>query len=399
MTRPRSHRRLASLLAAGATSVLAAAAPQDLYAVGRGAGGVAFSVDVEQGTMQLLSSHPAVDYYGASRSADGEFLVCDGYNSLFLLDAASGNLTILGSTPVLFGEIAQDPVSGTIYCAHYTGYLLEMDPVTYGWTFLGQLTGVASTRLLGLAWDSVGGRLLGLDQDLRLVLEIDPRTLQAAPIASIPALGPTFVSDLWIDPVSGRTFLAEGGFSAAENGVWEMDLATGSTWLIARPPATAPARIFGLGGGPGLRDAVGQRYCSPAVPNASGLSGRLEVAGSPSVAAPGLALGAHDLPVSATVMFIASLQAGSIGQPGGSVGVLCLDGPIGRFNRPGQIVTADRFGQARLPVDLARLPHPALGVVAGLPDETWRFQAWYRDTAGGVATSNFTDAVAVTLTP
>jgi hypothetical protein len=30
-----------------------------------------------------------------------------------------------------------------------------------------------------------------------------------------------------------------------------------------------------------------------------------------------------------------------------------------------------------------------------LPGEIWRFQAWFRDSIGGVATSNFTDAAAV----
>jgi len=29
------------------------------------------------------------------------------------------------------------------------------------------------------------------------------------------------------------------------------------------------------------------------------------------------------------------------------------------------------------------------------PDQTWNFQAWYRDSFGGAATSNFTDAVSV----
>ena len=29
--------------------------------------------------------------------------------------------------------------------------------------------------------------------------------------------------------------------------------------------------------------------------------------------------------------------------------------------------------------------------------ETWSFQTWHRDSAGGQATSNFTDAVGVTF--
>ena len=53
------------------------------------------------------------------------------------------------------------------------------------------------------------------------------------------------------------------------------------------------------------------------------------------------------------------------------------------------------FGTADVLVDLNDLPQPS-GSVAALAGETWNFQAWFRDVAGGAATSNFSDAWQVT---
>ena len=50
-----------------------------------------------------------------------------------------------------------------------------------------------------------------------------------------------------------------------------------------------------------------------------------------------------------------------------------------------------------LAIDLTAIPEgPAVASAAA--GDTWRFQAWFRD-ANPTATSNFTDAVAVTFTP
>ena len=47
-------------------------------------------------------------------------------------------------------------------------------------------------------------------------------------------------------------------------------------------------------------------------------------------------------------------------------------------------------------VDLTSIPQPT-GSVAGAAGETWRFQAWYRDSIVGIPTSNFTSGLALTL--
>ncbi len=98
--------------------------------------------------------------------------------------------------------------------------------------------------------------------------------------------------------------------------------------------------------------SLGTRYCSPAVPNTTGLPGRLELSGSASVSSNMLTLNAYDLPSDRFAIFINSLA-----------------------------------------LDLGQTPTPS-GSVAVLAAETWYFQAWYRDWLPGQGpTTNLTDAV------
>ena len=83
---------------------------------------------------------------------------------------------------------------------------------------------------------------------------------------------------------------------------------------------------------------------------------------------------------------------------GGSQGNLCLGGNIGRFVGPGQVMDSGASGSFAMTVNLNAMPAPTLsGTVAVQPGDTWNFQAWHRDSVGGMATSNFTDAVSVTF--
>ncbi|MEM8710682.1 MAG: hypothetical protein AAGG01_06995, partial [Planctomycetota bacterium] len=61
----------------------------------------------------------------------------------------------------------------------------------------------------------------------------------------------------------------------------------------------------------------------------------------------------------------------------------------------GEVQMASSSGAFSLDVDLGAIPHPQLGLIPVQPGETWHFQAWHRDSNGGVATSNFTDAAAI----
>ena len=75
-------------------------------------------------------------------------------------------------------------------------------------------------------------------------------------------------------------------------------------------------------------------------------------------------------------------------------GVLCLTGQIGRFSGPGQIQNSGAAGTFSLALDLTG-GWPVAGVQAPSVGETWRFQTWFRDSAGGQATSNFTDGISI----
>jgi len=109
-----------------------------------------------------------------------------------------------------------------------------------------------------------------------------------------------------------------------------------------------------------------------------------------------LTLSAADLPPGVAVLFLASRAGGLVPSPGGSAGVLCLGGAIGRFLGPGQVQQASAAGDAALVVFVTSLPTPT-GPVSITHGETWHFQAWHRDIVGGAATSNFSTAQRATF--
>lgn len=135
----------------------------------------------------------------------------------------------------------------------------------------------------------------------------------------------------------------------------------------------------------------------PGQPNSVGSGATLTGAGSDLVAVDHLTLDAADLPPAAFGLLATSLQPGTPLQPPGTQGLLCLGGSIGRFDRPGEIRQADAAGHWRFTLDLDDVPDAVVGSVAVAAPETRYFQLWYRDSAGGVATSNFTAALAVAL--
>ena len=140
---------------------------------------------------------------------------------------------------------------------------------------------------------------------------------------------------------------------------------------------------------------IGTTYCT-SNPNSTGVNSSLSAAGSVEVSSNDLTLTAADLPPSSFGFFLASQTQGAVANPGGSEGVLCLGGAIGRFVGPGQIKNSGSNGEFSLALDLTALPSPT-GFVTAMPGETWNFQAWHRDAVGGSAVSNFTDGLSTTL--
>ncbi|MEM6672036.1 MAG: hypothetical protein AAF726_04290 [Planctomycetota bacterium] len=139
--------------------------------------------------------------------------------------------------------------------------------------------------------------------------------------------------------------------------------------------------------------SIGTNYCT-AVPNSTGTTGVIAAIGSAMASDNDVTLIATDLPINAFGFFLASQVQGFVTNPGGSAGNLCLAGSIGRYVGPGQIQTTGLEGEFSLVIDLTNVPQPT-GPVSVMAGENWNFQAWHRDSVGGSATSNFTDATSV----
>jgi hypothetical protein len=137
------------------------------------------------------------------------------------------------------------------------------------------------------------------------------------------------------------------------------------------------------------------RYCTPALPNSTGQPGVLTAIGSNAVQANDVTLIASSLSLHSFGFFLTSRDQGNTFPVSNSQGRLCLGGLIGRYVGAGQIRNSGASGTFSLALDLTAMAHPFNPVVAQ-PGQTWYFQAWHRD-ANPTLTSNFTDAVSVTL--
>lgn len=137
---------------------------------------------------------------------------------------------------------------------------------------------------------------------------------------------------------------------------------------------------------------LGQSYCGPSVVNSSGASGLLQAVGQDLAIANDVTLIASDLPQNVFGYFITSQTQGFAAMPGGSQGNLCLSGSIGRYLAA--VASTGDGGCLVLPIDLTAIPQPSgfASVVAG---DTWNFQTWFRDSVGGMATSNFSDGLEI----
>ena len=116
-------------------------------------------------------------------------------------------------------------------------------------------------------------------------------------------------------------------------------------------------------------------------PNSTGAVARISSQTPPfsnSILANDVTLQVRNLPVNSFGMFLASRTGFEqpFPMPGGLP--LCLGGPAGRFNGPGQVRQASTAGTVELQIDLNLLPQPNTFVPAMIGD-VWAFQYWYRD--------------------
>ncbi len=139
----------------------------------------------------------------------------------------------------------------------------------------------------------------------------------------------------------------------------------------------------------------GTTYCT-AVNNSTGVPAAISASGSSTASQNNLTLRCASMPNNSFGFFLTSTTQGNTPNPGGSQGTLCLAGAIGRYVGPGQIKNSGTLGEFSLQLDLTQTPQPT-GFVAVTAGQVWNFTCWYRDVAGGVATSNFSNGLRVSF--
>ena len=147
--------------------------------------------------------------------------------------------------------------------------------------------------------------------------------------------------------------------------------------------------------------AVGTQYCD-SVPNSVGMATDMRsgswlwVEGTQELSQMHT-LHCLDMPLNQFGLMIAATETGDVLFPGGSAGRLCLGGSFGRYNS--QVASSGPGGVFTATIDPSAIVQPN-GPVASAPGETWFFQVWHRDLGpGGVPTSTFSNACAVTFLP
>jgi hypothetical protein len=139
---------------------------------------------------------------------------------------------------------------------------------------------------------------------------------------------------------------------------------------------------------------LGSQYCRANV-NASGKTAWIRVYGvNQFVVGGSKSVQCLDLPPNSFAYFMCAQGNAVTANPGGSAGNLCLSGSIGRYTP--QVMNSGPSGMISTSINPQSLPQPT-GFVSAAAGETWNFQCWTRDSQGGVATSNFSNAIAVTF--
>ncbi len=185
--------------------------------------------------------------------------------------------------------------------------------------------------------------------------------------------------------------IAEIGIASAHDG-GRIPTIGGEALVVwaARASAGADTEVGGAFVDEFASPASGSQYCEANV-NSTGTSAWIRSNGFSLPGFPRAALLCSDLPPNSFGHFLISSEAGFAANPGGSQGNLCLQGDIGRFNRPGEVLNSGFNGSFGLEFQWDSLPSPN-GTVMGQLGDTWYFQCWYRDIG---PSSNFSNAVEV----
>lgn len=140
------------------------------------------------------------------------------------------------------------------------------------------------------------------------------------------------------------------------------------------------------------QEVAGYHFCVGR-PNSTGDYGFLSMFGTPSAAETKIVTASGLPPNRFALLLVGNLRV-DIPMIGGSEGTLCLGGQFGRYT--GQINSSGAAGVVSFLMDPSAIPAP-FGTDAAVAGERFYWQAWHRDVVTGSATSNLTNAVAVTF--
>lgn len=150
---------------------------------------------------------------------------------------------------------------------------------------------------------------------------------------------------------------------------------------------------YAMVGGFGVASDISDVVCQVEL-NSAGRPGITRATGSSSVLDDDVTLLVSDAPPGQFGIFLVSRTPGFVPGAGGSEGILCLGGNIGRFVGPGQIQATDATGEVTLPISLGQIPQ-GFFFDSVAPGERWYFQFWHRDVGAGGPTSNYAAAAKV----
>ncbi len=147
----------------------------------------------------------------------------------------------------------------------------------------------------------------------------------------------------------------------------------------------------------GATELIGRTVGCAVVPSSNGAPVYLAANGDDGAASNALTLVAGDLPPGRFGYFLSGTLVGSMPNPGGSLGVQCVAGAVGRLNRSalGEVRSSDARGVIEVTLDLTQLATPT-GAESVMAGDTRVFQLWYRDGVSGPS-SNFSEALEVTF--
>jgi len=357
------------------------------------------------------------------------YAVDSNLDQLISVDLATANVTLIGSTLNNGLEtpagLAWRPDTSELWVIDLGGGevgTLDLNNATFTPVFMTNLSGWQ-----GMAWDAARSLFILANQDDNTYV-LDPATGVTTLVGNstfglITAMDFDPVGVLWgidfsgaivqLDPISGvgtnagTTIPAIQGLAIDNAGTWYA-MSTNTDSLYTIDPTTGVETLIGMT--PGLQfvkgfeiptsggvPSLGSAYCSPAVVNTSGASATIIATGSTVAANNNVTLTASSMPLNQFGFFLTSMTQGNVANPGGSNGVLCLGGTIGRYVGPGFIKNSGATGSFNLMLNLTQTPAGPV-FVSIAPGQTWNFQAWFRDIGPmGQPQSNFTDGRSITF--